>query len=224
MVSIIIPAKKHRVEFLLPEGERPGRLRDSAAKTAKGNILAFIDSDAYPSLKWIENAEKVFKEDSRIAIVCGPGISPPGESVSGKVYELLVPDRHKADKRKDIEDAPSCNLLIRKDVFEEVNGFDTDLWPGEDTILCEKVLKAGYRIVYDPGVVVYHHRRGFLGHLEQIARYGRMRGRFVKLYPKTSRKLKYFLPSLVALLLILTIIVYGISFIKGLIEKCVYCS
>ena len=53
------------------------------------------------------------------------------------------------------------------------------------------------RIVYDPWVQVYHHRRPLFGpHLRQIGRYALHRGYFAKRFPATSLRLSYLIPSL----------------------------
>jgi cellulose synthase/poly-beta-1,6-N-acetylglucosamine synthase-like glycosyltransferase len=86
---------------------------------------------------------------------------------------------------------------VRKDILEKINGYRTDFWPGEDTLLCKDIIDSGLRIVYDPWVVVHHHRRAlFLPHLRQLGRYAFHRGYFVKRYPSNSMKLSYFIPSL----------------------------
>lgn len=95
-----------------------------------------------------------------------------------------------------MRDFPSCNFLIKKDLFFAVGGFDKPFWPGEDTFLCLKVLKAGKTMVYSPKVLVFHHRRSlFKGHLNQIRSYALHRGYFAKKYPKTSLQIEYFVPS-----------------------------
>lgn len=79
-----------------------------------------------------------------------------------------------------------------------IGGFDTGFWPGEDTVACLKIVhELGRKIVYDPRVLVFHHRRDlFQGHLRQVKSYALHRGYFVKRFPKTSLKPSYFLPSL----------------------------
>jgi GT2 family glycosyltransferase len=96
-----------------------------------------------------------------------------------------------------IDDWPSVNFSIRKSVFMELGGFDSKFWPGEDTKLCfDLIKKYPQSIIYDPGLIVYHHRRPVLGqHLKQVGGYGLHRGFFAKKYPQTSFKLIYFLPS-----------------------------
>lgn len=49
-------------------------------------------------------------------------------------------------------------LLIRRTVFEEVGGFDTEYWNGyEDVDLCLAVGEQGKKIVYVPESILYHY-------------------------------------------------------------------
>ena len=194
----------------IPTGKvRPAEKRNIGIKAAKGEIVAFIDDDAYPDSRWLEHAVKYFGEES-IGAVGGPGVTPPGDKwlskVGGRVYDNVLVSgnyryRYKAGGvRKDVEDYPSCNLLVRRDVLEKIGGYRTDFWPGEDTLLCKDILDMWKRIIYDPWVVVYHHRRAlFAPHLRQLGRYGFHRGYFCKRFPSNSLRLSYFLPSLFVL-------------------------
>ena len=116
------------------------------------------------------------------------------------------------------DDFPSCNFLIRKEIFRKIGGFKTKFWPGEDTILClEVVHNLNKRIIYDPLVLVYHHRRPlFVKHLRQVANYALHRGYFLKRYPKTSFKLGYFAPSVITLALFLSLLAGVFSQVKFL--------
>ena len=97
----------------------------------------------------------------------------------------------------DVDDYPSCNLFVRRDVLEKIGGYRTDFWPGEDTLLCKDIIDNWKRIVYDPWVVVYHHRRPlFLPHLRQLGRYAFHRGSFCKRFPSNSLRFSYFVPTL----------------------------
>jgi GT2 family glycosyltransferase len=96
-----------------------------------------------------------------------------------------------------VDDFPTVNLSVRKEVFSEVGGFDTSFWPGEDTKLCLDIVHGlGKKILYEPNAIVYHHRRNvFKPHIKQISSYALHRGYFVKKYPQTSMKPGYFIPS-----------------------------
>ncbi|MBU1122419.1 MAG: glycosyltransferase [Candidatus Omnitrophica bacterium] len=192
---------------IIPTGPvTPPYKRDLGGKQANGEILAFLDDDAYPVKDWLAEAVNIFESDENIACVCGPAVTPPQDSLSQKASGLvyssrLVSGNHRfryvPEGRKEVFDFPSCNLLIRKEVFDDIGGFDKPFWPGEDTFLCLKVLETGKKMIYDPKVLVYHHRRTlFEKHLIQIKNYAYHRGYFAKKYPKTSFRPEYFLPSL----------------------------
>jgi len=190
----------------LPTGKvRPAEKRNLGIREAKGEIIAFIDDDAYPDAHWLEYAVKYFG-DPDIGAVGGPGVTPPGDRwlqyVGGRVYDNFLVSgnyryRYKAGGvRMDVEDYPSCNLFVRKDILVKIGGYRTDFWPGEDTLLCKDIIDNWKRIIYEPWVVVYHHRRAlFMPHLRQLGRYGFHRGYFCKRFPSNSLRASYFVPS-----------------------------
>ena len=179
---------------------------------AKGEILAFIDDDAYPRKDWLKNAMENFK-DQDVAAVGGPAITPGEDSIrqkaSGLIYSSFLVSgeyvyRYLPKKKREVDDYPSCNFLVRKSIMQELGGFNTNFWPGEDSKICLDITrKLSKKIIYDPLVLVYHHRRPlFMPHLKQIASYALHRGYFVKRYPETSLKLSYFIPTLLLFALI----------------------
>jgi len=189
----------------------PGRKRDMASDIARGEVLAFIDDDAFPDKNWLANARPLF-QDPEVAAVAGPGVTPESDSflqkASGEVFSSILCSgkyvyRYVPKKIREVDDFPSCNFLIRKSIFKEAGGFSTQFWPGEDTKLCLEVTKRlKKKIIYSPDVLVYHHRRPlFVSHLGQVWNYALHRGYFVKRFPQTSLRLSYFIPSLFTLYL-----------------------
>jgi GT2 family glycosyltransferase len=187
----------------------PAKKRDHGAQIAKGKILAFIDDDAFPNSHWLARIIPHFKNKSIVG-VGGPGITPPKvtwqETASGWASASPVGAgpytyRFLPGKKQFVDDYPSMNLSIRKEDFEMVGGYDSDYWPGEDTKLClDLVQKTGKKILYDPQVIVYHHRRSlWKGHLKQNGGFGLHRGFFARILPKTSLRPIYFLPSIMLL-------------------------
>jgi glycosyltransferase involved in cell wall biosynthesis len=184
----------------------PGRKRDAGARIARGEILAFLDDDAYPADGWLEAAMARFA-DSTVCAVGGPGVTPQDDpfwsQVSGAVFSSRAGSGGARNRYvpvgtgSTVDDWPTVNLFVRRSAFEAVGGFDTDLFPGEDTKLCLALVeKTGMRIVYEPRAVVLHHRRPlFWKHFHQVGRYARCRGEFVRIYPRTSRRPLYVLPS-----------------------------
>lgn len=190
----------------------PAEKRDWGAKKAKGEILAFIDDDAYPDVRWLSSLVPHFG-DIVVAGVGGPGVTPlkvswqeeaSGWASASPVGAGPYTYRFLPGKRRFVDDYPSMNLAVRKTDFQKVGGFDSQYWPGEDTKLClDLVQKLGKKIVYDPKVLVHHHRRPiFIPHLRQNGNFGLHRGFFARILPKTSLKAIYFGPSLLVLGLI----------------------
>jgi len=199
---------------IIPTGPvGPPLKRDIGVREAKGEIIAFIDDDAYPRKDWLRNAVRNFNDET-VAAVGGPASTAPSDGFWQKAGGDVLASwmvggvhlyRMLPKVRREVDDYPTCNLLVRRSTFEEVGGFDSPYWPGEDTVLCWKLThQAGMKIIYDPGVQVFHHRRPlFHEHWKQIGNYGLHRGYFVKKFPKTSRRFNYFLPSLWTLFLLL---------------------
>lgn len=191
----------------------PAVKRSKAIQDALGEVLVFIDDDAYPKADLLDNLDKNF-QDEKITAVGGPAVTPDSDNfwqkVSGAVFLSALsggcPERYRpvGGKRK-INDWPSVNFSIRRKVFTEIGGFQSEFWPGEDTKLClDLIKKYPGSIIYDPRAIVFHHRRSELyNHLKQVAGYGLHRGFFAKKYPKTSFKLKYFMPSFFLLFIFL---------------------
>jgi len=203
---IVLPDKKEIIPGVrvIPLKAGPAEKRDLGVKKAKGKFIAFIDDDAFPDRDWLKNSLKYFKKG--FAAVGGPQITPRTDSFSQKVSGYTLSSQMVGGLRSryesvgspfEIDDWPTVNFLIKKSVFKQVGGFDSAYYPGEDTKLCLDVMSAGYKMVYAPDVVVYHHRRkGLKAHLKQVSNYGFHRGYFVKKFPQTSFRLNYFLPSL----------------------------
>ncbi|KKQ53554.1 MAG: glycosyl transferase [Parcubacteria group bacterium GW2011_GWD2_38_11] len=191
----------------------PAVKRTKAIEDAQGEILVFIDDDAYPETNFLDILEQDFLDEKVIA-VGGPALTPPSDSfwqkVSGAVFLSALsggcPERYASvGKRGSVDDWPSVNFSIRKEKFGEIGGFNGDFWPGEDTKLCLDLIKKYPKsIIYNPQLIVYHHRRAGLGkHLKQVGGYGLHRGFFAKRYPENSFKLIYFVPSFFLLFVVL---------------------
>jgi len=138
--------------------------------------------------------------------VYGPGVTPPDDGrmaqLGGMVYtsaytsgQLRMRFAPVGERTREIKDWPAYNLFIRTDIMKKVGGWGSTFYGGEDTFICLKMLHYG-RMIYDPNVIVYHHRRPlFLPHMKQIFNVGVHRGYFFNHYPETSREALYLLPT-----------------------------
>jgi GT2 family glycosyltransferase len=193
----------------------PAQKRDIGAKHANCDVLVFIDDDSYPKADYLEILNEIYQNDKIIA-VGGPAITPRDDDfwqkVSGAVFlssfSGSAPERYiSIGCQKYVDDWPSVNLSILHKKFLEVGGFDSKFWPGEDTLFCQKIIdKYNTKIVYEPSLIVYHHRRdGLFRHIKQIGAYGMHRG-FLSKKLQNSFKIKYFIPSFFVLLNLMLVI------------------
>jgi len=216
---ILLPDGKEKFTFpdikikVIPTGKiGPAEKRDIGAKKATGEVLAFIDDDAYPDRNWLKNSLIHFKREE-ISAVCGPGVTPVTDDIfqqaGGWVNSLWFGSggagtyRFIPQRKRFVDDFPSMNFLVRKNDFRKIGGFDTHFWPGEDTRLCyDIVYLLKKKIIYDPKVLAYHHRKPlFLPHLRQISRFALHRGHFARILPATSLRFGYLIPTIFFLFL-----------------------
>ena len=111
--------------------------RNLGAHRTIREVLAFIDSDAYPETGWLDNAIKGLNEYPQTAAVAGPNVSPPNEPLSELYVGIALKSNCCAlnahiQKRKGsiqfIDNAPSCNFIIRRDVYLTLGGMDSSLY------------------------------------------------------------------------------------------------
>lgn len=210
--------EKYRWLRIVPTGKitRPAEKRDIGVKNAKGEIIAFIDDDAYPDPHWLEEAVNLFNK-KKATVICGPGILPDKTNIWEKIFDEVLKNpigsggygyRFAARPARYVDDYPSMNFLISKKIFQKLGGFNSDYWPGEDSKLCNDILtKEKGTLYYTPGVLVYHHRRGDLrGYLKQHASYGFHRGAFFAHGDKNSRNLAYLVPTFFVLYLAVSLL------------------
>jgi len=227
----LVPDEMVDVE-LRPSGSRvipsgavgPSIKRNIGAADSTADIIAFIDADAWPDFNWLRNAAPYF-EDEEVAAVCGPAVTPAADSrkqqASGLIYASSMVSgsttfRYTFHSLREVDDYPSVNLLVRRSDFEAAGGFHEEFWPGEDTVLCQKLTRdLGKKIIYVPNVIACHHRRPvYLPHLKQVYAYARHRGFFMRKFPETSRRFQYFMPSILVAALLIGL---GASFIDPVI-------
>lgn len=192
-------------------GVTTGFKRQLGLGRARGEFVALIDDDAYPHPSWLRGAVGTLREDSGIAAVAGPTLTPPDDSeleiLGGRVYASPLVSgparwRYALLPARDVDDAPSVNLVLRRSEAGAVGLDSEDRW-GEDTLLCEALMRRGGRIRYEPAVIAYHSRRPlWRPHLRQLYRWSRHRGAYARTVGGNSRRAAYFAPSALLLFLL----------------------
>jgi len=135
--------------FLEPphEGNAPGIGRNYGATNAKGNVLAFLDSDCYPEKTWLTQVARILS-DGKVGIY--------GIIVRDKNGNVVSRAFHYLHMQISYDFAPSRCMAIIKKLFWKVDGFDETLTSGEDNDLSYRVKELGYDVIIDKKSKVYH--------------------------------------------------------------------
>lgn len=146
--------------------------RNIGIKTAKGELLAFLDNDVKVEKNWLFELVKAIEEDERIGICASKLLfkdRPDILNSTGGIMNLYADawDRGVFEKdagQYDIERRVffgcCAAMLARKEVLERVGYFDPRLYIYEDVDLGWRLNLAGYKIIYVPGSVAYHRCGG----------------------------------------------------------------
>lgn len=148
--------KKHNVKYYLEPKKGQAAARNLGARMAEGDILGFVDADCLVDKTWISEVEKSFVSINVAAIV---GLR---EHITRNIYDVM----QSMDYQKYWEDELSSgrplnricgsNCAIRKEVFQELEGFDIDLYNFQDIELGFRIVESGYHLEYNPNVKVKH--------------------------------------------------------------------
>jgi GT2 family glycosyltransferase len=168
-------ARRHGVRLLTTENQGLASARNAGLALARGEIVAYLDSDARPDPEWLAHIVATF-EQGDYAGVGGPNIPPPEDvgvaecvaNAPGGPIHVLLDDRR-------AEHIPGCNMAFRRSYLEALGGFDPQFRiAGDDVDVCWRVHDRGWAIGFAPGAVVLHNRRGSIrGYLKQQYEYGK---------------------------------------------------
>jgi GT2 family glycosyltransferase len=132
---------------------RVARLRNAAARAARGQFLAFIDADHEIDPHWVSAAMERLADDSIAAV--GAAYHPPlSANWVQRAYDLL------RDHQPGFREATwlgSGNLAVQRRCFEAVGGFDETLETCEDVDLCQRLRRAGFRVLADSRLRSTHY-------------------------------------------------------------------
>jgi len=180
--------KKYPVKLVVERKKGLNAARNTGIRNSNSEIVAFTDCDCVVPSNWIAKIVENFK-DPQVSCVGGSINGLNGDFLSQYADNSLVPLMPFFKKREELNTIKlflrhpaGCNMAFRRRVAEEVGCFDEAIQHGFDEVeFAERVCRAGYKMVLDPNVFVWHRHRSTLKEfLKQNFRYGRGIGALLK--------------------------------------------
>ncbi|MEM6256158.1 MAG: glycosyltransferase family 2 protein [Cyanobacteria bacterium P01_D01_bin.156] len=148
--------------------------RNTGAKTATGDVLAYLDDDAEASPQWLAELLEVYQKNPKVAIAGGkvtllwpPGVEQPPAWLSQDLSSGL--GAYDLGKQVRFIKNPSLtprglNYSLRKTFLDSVGGFDINLGrvgknllSNEELHMTQVALKRGWQVLYVPNAKVAHN-------------------------------------------------------------------
>lgn len=157
------------VKLVVSEAYGLSSARNAGVKNAEGEIVAFIDDDAFAERKWLANLVRNYDDPSVVGV--GGFIEPLWEGGRPLWFpeelDWIVGCSYKGlpEEKARVRNPIGCNMSFRKSVFEDAGYFRPNLGrigkrllAGEEADLSLRILEKnpGSMIVYDPEAVVHH--------------------------------------------------------------------
>jgi len=149
------------------------RINNYSVKQSDGEVLLFLNNDTEViSEDWIESMLEHAMRSEVGAVGCKllypdntiqhAGVIVGLTGFAGHVFSRLPDDAYtyfgSVDFVRNYLAVTGACMMIRKDVFDETGGFDERfVLCGSDVEICFRLTEHGYRIVYTPFAVLYHH-------------------------------------------------------------------
>ena len=209
--------QSYSVNYIRQDNSGPAAARNRGAHEARGEIIAFTDSDCVPKPDWIENLVHGFKEGV-VGVGGTYGIANPENRLARMVHEEIIV-RH-SQFNEEVDFLGSFNVAYNKKSFEDAQGFDEDfrIASGEDNDLAYHLRDNGGQLCFTAKAVVEHfHPVALFPYLRTQMRHGFWRMKLYTKHPGRSGGDKYAgiidlaAPPL-ALLLLISIILLPVFF------------
>lgn len=132
--------------------------RNKGLKYAKGDIIAFTDSDCIPKSNWIEKIKEGFIKKETDAIAGRIEFIFNDKDSLGEIVDSLISMQNKEKvRRRGV--AVTANLAVKKSIFNKIGLFNPNLKSGGDINWTNKLTKLGFDLMYDEKMVVEHPTR-----------------------------------------------------------------
>ena len=205
--AVVIEAYRGRLSMqVIPNPTRNTAVgRNLCLKHATGELVLNFSGHAVAEPRLVRTlVDKLAQKPTEVAGI-GCAIQSSGSKTAvGRVIAAVLrsplggggamDSSYQAASDCDVRSVAFC--LYRRAAVEQIGGFDSEFWCGQDAELNLRLAKAGYRLRFTPETYVVHYKRPTLGGLmQQMFRYGAARAALTRKFPGSLRAV-FLLPAL----------------------------
>lgn len=152
------------------------RANNQGIEASRGDFIALLNNDAEAAPGWLAALRRAFDWGEDVGMAASKILLKEQPRRIDKVGHLIYPDgqnrgrgsgewdQGQYDRTEEVLWPDGCAAMYRRRMLEEIGGFDEDFFAyGDDAELGLRARLAGWRCLYIPEAVVWHHRGATLG-------------------------------------------------------------
>ena len=206
-----LPKLKYKLNILLSGKKNMSYKRNFAVKKFQSDLIAFLDSDAYPNKDWLRIANKFFKKTTNLNTISGgPSIPFPKQSYNEMLCHYAKRSfyvtgylnfRKYKSKSRYCDWIESCNMFIKRALYLRHGGMSVKKYLGEDKELIARLKKSDHsiKVFFNSKLFIYHKERDIKKFLLQRVVFGSDLFNIIKF----GNQIKSFQPILPLLVIII---------------------
>lgn len=153
--------------------------RNQGVEVAQTKYVAFLDSDSYPIVGWLESGVNFLESNENYSAVTGCQFNPPSDTFEQKCLRLvrfsrlfthnewcLVIDKNTVEQ--DCNEFMTSNTIIKRQDYINIGGMNEKIYLAEDNEFSQRLTKNGYKIRFIPQFSVYHRESKMYPFLRKI--------------------------------------------------------
>jgi O-antigen biosynthesis protein len=179
-------AREHGFRLIERDHVGLAAARNAGLEAATGDIVAYIDDDAFPDPDWLTYLADAFTSAGWTG-VGGPNVPPRyGNLVAEAVARAPGGPIHVLVSDREAEHIPGCNMAFRRSDLLAIGGFDPRFRAaGDDVDVCWRLQDHGGRLGFHPAAMVWHRRRSSIrGYWRQQRGYGEAEALLERKWPE----------------------------------------
>lgn len=147
-----VVAKSNKATVAYSGAYTIAEVRNKGVKMAKGRVLVFLDADIVVQSNWGKALRVVYKQlmNDDNMITGSPTCVPENiQPILHSWYKAIFEDKRDSH-------IGTGHMVVSRNAFEKIGGFDQSLVTNEDFYFCYEAKKIGFKIVLNPDMKVFH--------------------------------------------------------------------